>query len=1825
MNEERETTAELSNSGDKQVEQISSLYDKSAKELETVLATLAALPFKDEMQQSSFLEHVQRLQGYHIIQLFNLGIVPLQRSLVDSSAVFIEEVIKLVEMCFSFCYTTDVPRRVAFDYYARALKFCFPLEPRQCLSTAVVSKLLELVQIFQEGKLADTANDETKNQATFTNFQLNGTNYFFGKLLHIFESRRHGEHLEEIIEETLRIASVDASHATTDLALQSFEHVVSPVFVRNWIKLLMSTDVSCGFAVHLAKVDSLSSTEHSTICYFVTFFEEMKRNGIKVSLPCDKERLGIFFNHLNHFCTHPNMTAISLKLLASTGISNEVLTDVLDQFFYKEEVATDFREIAFKLVFTVLSLLPGGELVKKVLQFWKEAFSADPEYQALACLLALFLEEPNNKTFRLHEAAEKIFDFVEGLPRPLFPWISLWQRFLWWFLKIFPTTFQKRPEMLVFINKVVALAAREPVEQPGKAYVITEHVRPTFQFLQWLCQQNGTEEVKSEMIQLLFCYTGDESLNWVLATDTFAIKALCSCPWFPFSTKEHIARELNYLSSFFRRREKDVVNSFIEKVASNQTLEFTEELLFEFLDFIKRFVDDQSSSTIPEDILTILSFLSRLSISGKRSLKVLNLAMKRGGSVSSLHILELIELHRGVLQERTNEYFDLLFDAIVETLKGDDLLCEQLCNQHRGYFPSTGVLKVWTSSVAELISSSLFREEIDSRCCYRVLQHVWGFSSESEISQLLTLVRATAIRVVQPSSHGQVDASSSCNVQHTSLDHFTDLLQNFVTSVTIILGTDVLSTSDKMLLVTKVCEVVVSTPHVLRATLESALINLIPWIQYTSSNNEGTPLEVNRIVAVLDNPEVMNQLSRIPVGNSLCSGLSTKMFSPFSRVDLVDVFLFIGSLQDVNQEFFNHLIPFVEVAIQRCMTVKDVLEILKELVQVLRNIRSELIPLTMFNFAYFTQNPVNKQDRDEFLSEVAMRWELSPNHRLLSFLEVPRLLWNAYNTASSSAKRSEMIDRVQEILKKSNQVGVWAMGDVVFSIDLFTIPRDHIRRRIACCELEWLVLHSSLPTEDAALACDLSCRFFQPFHQDLRCLTFFDVQIKDGIFTFVPHTRKTASRIADNCTESTSLIARTSKKNLATQLKKRILTPALIAKEVIYHLKRVLEQNEDPSEIAFQLWDLLFSPREQLSCESECTCVSHWSVIDDYVDVLLSILAEASSLEMMFLWARLDRHHVCQCSDVILKACKWNNGNENDVNNQALWNLQTVVSTTLEKMRLNYSQRTSGFLPWCSTASSYAVPCFRLLEAELKQLGNMLESKLPIEVTTRVLELYQINVQAGVTVGEIVSSWSCKQQSLELVENIQRFCEGDEISSLKPAQIEFALQLLKVFGRFCTNSYEDLIAKFQELIELYDPEYVYVRGLNRLPKWRETMIADGFPILAVDSWCAAFLMTPHEDLTARDVDAIVDLNSSSLRLVVSVSQVIKQVIFPEDGFKVTQGEGINESSIKEGIRLARLLGEFINILKVRKPEENHNDAFVRDIVVDACFELCKSLENKNRRNDLYKIRDKKLKALFTELFDKRRKSEDVKVGSQDVEMTQQAESEGRQSSYLHDKLPPVLTHKHVYESMLVLLRRWLSGVIAKPSLASHTLEIAQLFFSLNPSDVGPGLLQELNGIIQTRILSLEENRSLMAQLQAAGYNQRSEGIPDLWSSCAVELPCYLTKRESPNRRLFTKKLSQVLRLLWNEWKNILFTAGIVSVNIGDAKVHTEELFSNKVSLDEMEKQAAAVKEAVKQVNSGDLDVRVTDLIRREQQHRTRIEKRYKSNKVCKSWWLNYLQ
>ena len=370
-------------------------------ELKTALAELEVLPFRDDDQKSVFFETVRRIQARHVIQCFKFGVAERKNSSTEN-AQFCEEVINIFEICFSSCYTADVEKRIAFDYFATALKFCFPEHSSQCLSTAILSKLLQLVQIFQAGKLATIVCDNT--QMANPNLRIKGAKSLFEEVLAILQTRRDQGHLAEIVDQTIRFASKDASISCIGEQVAGWrsEHVVTPVLLSNWVRLLKFEHVSNDFACALAKMDDPRCTKQhqlvlhpyspvpllqpinvyeSKVCYFAEVLENLKSSNIAVTLPLDEERLRILCGHIHHFncdSSPPSLRMTSLKLFANISVSNGVLKGILDQYFKggpslqnlkinEQSLQPEFPQAdAFELVFEALKLYPDGRLVNRL-------------------------------------------------------------------------------------------------------------------------------------------------------------------------------------------------------------------------------------------------------------------------------------------------------------------------------------------------------------------------------------------------------------------------------------------------------------------------------------------------------------------------------------------------------------------------------------------------------------------------------------------------------------------------------------------------------------------------------------------------------------------------------------------------------------------------------------------------------------------------------------------------------------------------------------------------------------------------------------------------------------------------------------------------------------------------------------------------------------------------------------------------------------------------------------------------------------------------------------------------------------------------------------------------------------------------------------------------------------------------------------------------------------------------------------------------------------------------------------------------------------------
>ena len=1778
---------------------------------DTVVTKLTELHSDDEVQGLSLLESVKRLEKYHVIQIYKLGVRPLLISMSDTSE-FRLEAKKLFDLCSSFCYTKDMLERIAFDYFSEALQFCFPPQPVKCLSSTVVSKLLELVQIFQKenivSHLIEQRGQEPNTQLLYTRL---GSKDFIAELLEIFQARR--DRVEGCITDVIDQTKTIALHDTQVHKMKNLES--NPVFLTSWIKLLKITEVSNYFASCLAKDGLVNFYPLSQVPYswptaqqFQIFLEEIKSAG-EIHLPTDRERISLFLKHITHFCQYHDRNVIpsSLKLLTDSKIDSEVLAVVFEKFLFKGKqqaypfpmiIQTDFEKEGLDLLCNVLSSFP-QEMDYKIIQVCEKFFSRDPDYHTLCKILSLFVNGLGDESqSSVERRAEIVLELFRGLESSWFPFIKFWHPFLVWFTREIPSSFdeKKRTELVTFIRNISCKSQISVNHSQEMLFVASME-----QFFAWLSGQNFTAETKSEITALLVCCSSSRFLIKNAGFLIEVIKQLGPNTKLSLEVKKVVLYELDDLAKQFKGdEERNVFHKIVGILSSSQVYECTQELLSEIFSYLKRFFDkDRPMRTIPSSVLGLLSLVSTVPISDDRRLKVLQRAKASGRGLSSSTLM--LELMTGLFRiEVGNEFFDHVHSMFVDEFKEDEALVESFKAVMHKVISSSSfqiVPKVGILEVARSISTGTFNEEVD-RCCLIVLSQALGMS-DLEMAQLFSQVKRCANEIIK----GQSDAKSDS--QDILFWGFTDSLHNVVSSVGF-------TGEEKLLLVEKVCDIFrIGLDDRTQRQIKNALQNLIPCAlgqnEPDSTMSEETMLlSFNRIVTFLEDSTMMVQLGKIPANKcrSLYSVLSKMNSNSRSRDKLADVYIFIRSQEDLDEDFFHQILSFLEVGIQMSNSVEDLLGVLQEMAHFSHAVIPDLIPLVMLSYEYLIQNQIRAQERKVFVEEVIMKWQFSPKAVVLSFLKLPQLLWKAFADTDCLTRRSETIHRMQEILKGANeQVENYCNG-------MTGLGYDNLRE-ISFKELEWLIFHPSLPNQDAALAFSLIflCRY-----QQMNCFTLFRGQIENDFLQFLSDGTAPIQEVyseENRPAPNSAGVGSEGSQTTAVKAHSSALTPVSIAQKMIQILKSIRMPGEDISAICLSLWDSVFSYSSSgvtmcFACQSE---VRLSSFCDDYLGLLMSVLEESSSTEVFLFWVKKNWHHLLQCSDIILKSCR-KTAAANSLDDEARLQFHMAVFNILEMMRTR------------TAAPSQLAPfqlrndCFRNLGTQLRYLSKVLDINLPVEVTLAVFGLLQINVEVGLAVAKMISSWSSQEQAIKLVKGVQGIFEGNKEHPERTLTVIVALLLSEAYGRSCADSSEDLLLKIREQIERLcdDPEDTC--GLKVLPNWRQMMIVEGVPVQVIDSWCVAFLATPLEELSSRDIDAIVDLNSRSLQLVSPVSQNIKECIFPETGFGVK--EGVNEVHIRERLRLARLLGEFINVLKQRKPDENRKDALIRDIVVEACEDLCKVYLNPLRkRKELYKIRDRMLKGLFTEVFGKQQhqvNEPEFAVDSADEnqsceEVQTKASPVRKQASYLHENLPSLVKNTEVYGPLSVLLRRWLSTIATKPVLAFYTRNVIQEMFSAYNSEGGP-TLEELHHIILKYTISLERNQALICQLQVAGYNQEGQNTLDLWSSPSIECPGYLSYKESANRQRLKKKLTKILRCLWNEWKDILQMSFIECVTVGEKIIPTGDLFSLQASLEDMDEQASAVRPIVRQIGSQipALGGRVKELMSQEQRHRARIKK-----------------
>ena len=326
------------------------------------------------------------------------------------------------------------------------------------------------------------------------------------------------------------------------------------------------------------------------------------------------------------------------------------------------------------------------------------------------------------------------------------------------------------------------------------------------------------------------------------------------------------------------------------------------------------------------------------------------------------------------------------------------------------------------------------------------------------------------------------------------------------------------------MLIEKVCHIALKTPDIMTGDiLCRALGNVIPF--HSGIRSEDVPrnqLELHRVLTILERPGMLEQLAKVSMtpSKSLYSILCSKIPNPIAKDDVVLIFDCVASFKNADKVFFDHLLVLLESITNVCSSVSDVLDLLVEAEGVIREIRPELIPLSILIFSYLVENRVANEDRAAFIELIDLEWESPCDVDMYTDYEIPQLLWKAYQSAKGTEEKFEAVDQIHEVIVRSKGLKTHAPNTKITEM-------NSVQRSIACRDLEWLVLHSSLTCEDVALCFHLSSSY--PAVHGLKCFTAVSaIQVQNGGLTPIPlQQNEAATQQATNIHHASMVVRKT--------------------------------------------------------------------------------------------------------------------------------------------------------------------------------------------------------------------------------------------------------------------------------------------------------------------------------------------------------------------------------------------------------------------------------------------------------------------------------------------------------------------------------------------------------------------------------------------------------------------------------------------------------------------------------------------------------------------------
>ena len=1747
-------------------------------------------------------------------------LLPLLKAFEDHLDIFQNESENLIDLFHAYCVAdnADCPRRISPAEFSavveHAIDHCYKSErPTNYFFTFWVSNYFRFFKALIVANIAENYEKSFEETSDAERVSL------FTKCVGSFEERLAKHDFMEILNVTVAFAELDGilSNYKSDFVLVSARPMTS--LLMEWIKLLQFPFVSNDFAIRVARMDEILNqrseyvTRREKTGYIPEFQREsitfrisgaiqgIKKENERFEMSQDQNKLDIFLGNYNFIHQYP---VLSLKLLSSGHVSSSELSDVFNLLGFEIINESIFfpsaRDRSFWLLCQIVLKFRVVRQLVTILRLWKTHFLADNQYKVLLCLLE-FAWYPVEYfgTVDIEKHLHGLSEFLSRLPMDLLHNIHHWKDLFFHLIRGFRSHWNRFATdvfLIRFLNE--ALSCLDLKNNQVLNHDKFQNLQTLLQHLEHIAQLNVDAFYKEELIWLTFDFL---RLISSPALFTIAVRDLLPHLWYLRTTDaQAIVLELikGLKEGVIQLTSKDISN-LLASVSS--ILDKKERALVhvELLIFTKTYqVNKHSRST-----LTLLQQSMLLSLPAESKALITRTFSDSQKMRLFNFIPKWLLTQRGVSSSRLNESFKILTAAMGKTLGNN----EQLCTRFRDQFTSSlksvrsqgEVFNVLVAATAGALSASTFDFHIDPLCILAL-----GDANDLAGYQLLSLyrhVRSGFLEVRHLMSEECV-AKAHCNETSAmpEASYKQDLI-DLAKSLNLLI-------SCRAQMYQKTCLIQTVFSLFLGQTINppNYLLGAITLIVPTT--------HTKFIMDCLSDPQLMTILGRIWEGScnlhlehtssaeSLSSVLVRRFPEAFVNKDAAKIYHSLLIFSEQSPIILYLLMLLVRQLLEQSHSLSTFFNRFKNLEEILRKPGTITSPVLLMCLREAYRNCLEDGEFEMLTQTVFSGLVAEGDLTLCVAFDVPKLLVAIFKESEDVEERTKLVQRCFQILAKITKE---LASRIISKVGME--PCVSKSKSVLSLALKWIVQSSSLSLMEAIIVLELcldalsltklpwpSCSSVSPNETGSRTLQnkFADPSERDSI------SATTNANLQRPFQESTTDVRTPDSNEKSSEpYISELLTPAIVAHDLIVMFRKLANDNnctEDQVESSVkQTFHYLFRVPKGFTIGT--CCFEEFQIVTERVfSCLISTLMSSKSLEAPLYWLELSHHHFVQCSEIILNACKWYPAKGAEV-----LDLQRHVMSTLTL--LNSKSYVTGF--HCNRK------CYQGLKNQIEHISLILRMNFEIEMTSTLLDLTVSDTHLSSTCAQIISVWTDELEKMNLLQKLGNLHAHLQTRRSTANDNSFIYKLLVPAGRIFINSVEDVLRARDELISIVELQEV---SLERFIPWISEMLQSGISCKAIDTWCTSFLFA--KDTTSRDIDAICNLTEKAFAKMPSVYRSVTKCLFTEDIVgRLWKTKSLLEDYFKCCLRLARLLNEFVTIAQQTTSVTTNQEGEVIRVLAGACQTLCQHfVENPSSSKKLYKIHHDTLVLLFYHIFcDK-----DDNLATDFTKLNE-----------IEDSVLMRLKDGKVFDVMLLIMRRWLTSIQKRPQLSKHVRNIVQIVLSADPkstleSKVPLNLRSNIQSavnvdeMIHCYVESVEGNQAAVARLRTAHYNQviRTTGAGandtlDLWSSPSIELSCYVNRSVRPEEKV----LAHNLRTLWAEWKDFLKQANIKTVWVNYIEVEVESLFKCTNNFQELERQAEAVQEVTRDLNSANVFVHWRqDILRREELQRRKF-KRLRSN------------